>query len=40
VDFYATGRDVRIAKHPAKVDKIGGFLVTSLTIKTSWRRTR
>jgi hypothetical protein len=38
VVFSATGRGLRIAKYAAKFDKIGVFLVTSLTIKTSWRR--
>ena len=38
VGFSATGRGLRIAKYAAKFDKIGVFVVTSLTIKTSWRR--
>ena len=38
VGFSATGRGLRIAKYVTNFDKIGGFLVTSLTIKTSWRR--
>ena len=40
VSFSATGRGLRTAKYPAKCDKNGVSVVTSLTIKTSWRRTQ
>ncbi len=40
MNFSATGRGPVIAKYAATLDQIGALLVTSLTIKTSWRRTQ